>query len=266
MKFLKIFILTLLLPKTILCQQNFGYTTTQVNFRNGPGKEFQIICVLPENKKLEVLSITPNNDYIHVKENETERLGYIHKSYLTIPLTTPNIKRENSTSNINKTIVEPEEIIHWINDFENRNSPERIMEGTMQDKVNLKYENGILIINSMLFRMMSPTPLMIREYIILKDVIRIEALKTTKDDYAFVDFAIYTKEGSINMQCKEISDSYYLECPWKDRYYTEMGYISKNLRFKFPNNLADKEIDRVYNALTELFKSQGLYPKIGSLF
>ena len=266
MEFLKLFALTIILPINILSQQNFGFTTTQVNFRNGPGKEFQVISVFPVNKKIEIISIVPTKDFIHVKEIETNKSGYIHKSFISIESAISTKQSESNLTNQNHQFAKTEEIIHWLNDFEDRNSPERIMQGTLQDKVNIQFENGILEINSMIMRMMSPSPLMIQEDIILVDVIRVEALKSIKDNYTFVDFAIYTKEGSISMQCKEMSDPNYTECPWSDKYFKEKGYVSKNLRFKFPNNIAEKEIDRVYKALTELFNSQGVYPKFGSLF
>lgn len=259
---LKYFLFTIIIPIKIFAQQNYGYTTTQVNFRTGPGKEFQIICVFPKNYKLEIISTKPTNDFIYVKEIETDKLGYIHKSLISFK----SANSDNYLINQNEQYAKPEEIIHWINDFEDRNSPERIMQGTLQDKVNIQFENGILVINSMIMRMMSASPLMIKEEIILADIIRVEALKTIKDNYTFVDFAIYTKEGSILMLCKEMSDLNYLECPWSEKYFDEKGFVSKNLRFKFPNSTADNEIDRVYRALTELFNSQGLNPKIGSLF
>ncbi|MFN7540286.1 MAG: hypothetical protein ACK5RQ_09585 [Bacteroidota bacterium] len=43
------------------------------------------------------------------------------------------------------------EIIHWINSFEDNNSPERIMQGTLQDKVHTEYYNGFLTVYSMIW-------------------------------------------------------------------------------------------------------------------
>ena len=160
----------------------------------------------------------------------------------------------------------PKETIQWLNDFEDRNSPERIMQGTLKDKVNLEFENNELIINSIIWRGSNTLPLMTRERLIISDISRIEALKTIKNDFTIVDIIFYSKKGSILIQCKEFNDLNFSKCSWEEKYFLENGYTSSDLRFKFPNNIAQQEIERVYKALESFFNSQGCYPKIGSMF
>jgi hypothetical protein len=160
----------------------------------------------------------------------------------------------------------PKEIIQWLNAFEDRNSPERIMQGTLKDKVNLEFENNELIINSMIWRGSNILPLMTKERLIISDISRIEALKTIQSDFTIVDIIFYSKKGSILIECKEFNDINYSKCTWEERYFLENGYTSSDLRFKFPNNIADDEINRVYRALQSFFNSHGLYPEIGSSF
>lgn len=158
------------------------------------------------------------------------------------------------------------DIILWINNFENSNSVERIMQGTTEDKVNLGYKEGHLFINSMLWRMRGPAEY-IRGVLIIQNIVSIEAVKKYNEGNVIVSFQICTKKDSFIMECKDSKDSYFSKCDWyDDKMYAEYGFCTSELRFKFPSSSADSEIERVYKALKELVILHGGNPRIGSLF
>jgi hypothetical protein len=158
------------------------------------------------------------------------------------------------------------EIIQWLNNFENANSPERIMEGTFEDKVNLLYQDSILIINSMFFESLSGPPSKIREIFKIKDIKRIEAIQQVKDDFIIVDFQIHFDQGNIKMECKKYNEVNFSQCAGSNSFFEKYGFMSSSLRFKFPKEKCDEYTQKVYQALETLAKIHGANPKIGSLF
>jgi hypothetical protein len=168
-----------------------------------------------------------------------------------------SFSQESSTS---------DEIILWINNFENSNSVERIMQGTLEDKLHLEYKDGYLFICSMLYKM-GGQPDYIRGVLKINDIVRIEAVKKYNGDNIIVTFQICSKKDSIVMECKDSKDSYYSKCDWyDDEMYEKFGFCSSELRFKFPISSANDEIERVYKALKELVILNGGNPRVGSLF
>lgn len=165
----------------------------------------------------------------------------------------------------NEITNESVEIVRWINNFEDNNSPERIMQGTLQDKVHIEYNNGVLIIYSMIWQG-SRAPITVREIFNLKDVLRIEAQEKNIDEYVIVNFSIQVKEGSISMECRNDNQQEFSRCAFENKWFDKVGFCSKNLRFKFPKEFAQERIERVYKALNELTILNGGNPKIGSKF
>ena len=158
------------------------------------------------------------------------------------------------------------EIVQWINAFENNNSVERIMKGTMQDKVYAEYSNGILTIYSMLWQGSREPILCVREIIKIKDITRIEAKEKNTDNYTFVDIAIFVKETSISLECKKDYELQFYKSNFEEKWFEKVGFCSLNLRFKFSKESAATEINRVFKALADLCILNGGNPKIGSLY
>lgn len=82
----KLIFITLLI---INCLQGFGQSylgtiTKQVNFRNGPGQDFEIISLLRPGTQIFIVSILPENDFYNVIDIKTDSEGYVHKSYVKI--------------------------------------------------------------------------------------------------------------------------------------------------------------------------------------
>ncbi len=166
----------------------------------------------------------------------------------------------NSIAQTNK------EIIDWLNNFEDRNSPERIMKGTFEDKVNLEYDTGYLIINSMAWQGSSVPPKKLRNIIRIADITKIEALKKVNNGKVIFDINICAKYGSIGILEKESGDRDFKPAKWEQGYFNRFGYCSAEFRLKFPIETANTEVERVYKAFRKLCENHGAYPKIGSLF
>jgi hypothetical protein len=174
-----------------------------------------------------------------------------------------NICFSQSNDETNKKSLE---IIQWINSFEDNNSPEKIMKGTLQDKVHIEYINGILTIYSMIWQGSREPILSIREIIKINDITRIEAQERNVDNYTVVDIAIFVKEGSISLECKNDNEVQFYKCSFEEKWFEKVGFCSKNLRFKFSKESSETEIKRVYKALSDLCILNGGNPKIGSLY
>ena len=65
-------------------QSYLGWVTKQVNFRQGPGTEYDIIKPLAPGSQIFIVSIVPENDFYNVIDIKTDLEGYIHKSYVKI--------------------------------------------------------------------------------------------------------------------------------------------------------------------------------------
>ena len=166
----------------------------------------------------------------------------------------------------NMTIAQSnEDIINWLNNFEDRNSPERIMKGTFEDKVNLDYKDGELIVNSMVYRGSSTPAMKTRTIIKVSEITQIEALKTVKDNFTIYDINICANPGAIDILIKDANNNF-KSATWANKYFEQKGYCTSEYRLKFSINSAKEEIERVYNAFRKLSENHGINPKIGSLF
>jgi hypothetical protein len=69
---------------TCLGQSYLGWTTKQVNFRSGPGTEFEIISSLKPGSQIFIVSTETENDFYSVIDIATDKEGYLHKSFVKL--------------------------------------------------------------------------------------------------------------------------------------------------------------------------------------
>ena len=65
-------------------QSYIGWTTQQVNFRSGSGKDSKIISQLAAGNQLFVISTDSESDYYNVIDIATDKEGYVHKSFIEL--------------------------------------------------------------------------------------------------------------------------------------------------------------------------------------
>lgn len=82
----KTIILTLLLLTTFygFSQSYLGWVNKQVNFRQGPGKEFNVISSLKQGTQIFLVSLETENDFYNIIDIATDKEGYIHKSFVKL--------------------------------------------------------------------------------------------------------------------------------------------------------------------------------------
>ena len=62
-------------PKTI---------TKQVNFREGAGKEYDVIGSMKQGSQIFIVSLETDNDYYNIIDIRTNKEGYVHKSFVKV--------------------------------------------------------------------------------------------------------------------------------------------------------------------------------------
>jgi uncharacterized protein YgiM (DUF1202 family) len=80
-------VLSILFSLIVSCgfgQSYLGWTTKQVNFRSGPGTEFEIISSLKPGTQIFIVSIETENDFYSVIDIATDKEGYLHKSFVKV--------------------------------------------------------------------------------------------------------------------------------------------------------------------------------------
>ena len=65
-------------------QSYMGWTNKQVNFREGPGTEYGIISSLQGGTQLFIISLETEYDFYNVIDIETNKTGYINKSFVKL--------------------------------------------------------------------------------------------------------------------------------------------------------------------------------------
>jgi hypothetical protein len=65
-------------------QSYLGWTTKQVNFRSGPGTEYEIISSLKPGSQIFIISTETENDFYSVIDIATDKEGYLHKSFVKL--------------------------------------------------------------------------------------------------------------------------------------------------------------------------------------
>lgn len=69
---------------TTMAQSYLGTITKQVNFRQGPGKDYDIICSLKSGTQIFVVSLDTTTDFYDVIDIQTNIEGYVYKSFVNI--------------------------------------------------------------------------------------------------------------------------------------------------------------------------------------
>ena len=79
-----LFTLFLLISMVGFSQSYIGWINKQVNFREGPGTENSIIKSLKPGTQIFIVSTTAENNYLNIIDIETNKEGYVHKSYIRL--------------------------------------------------------------------------------------------------------------------------------------------------------------------------------------
>lgn len=74
----------LLMPLLNFGQSYLGKTTKQVNFRSESNSQSNIISTLNIGRQLFIISIETENDFYNVIDIETDKEGYVHKSFVRL--------------------------------------------------------------------------------------------------------------------------------------------------------------------------------------
>jgi uncharacterized protein YgiM (DUF1202 family) len=82
----KLILLTLFLLIVIsgFSQSYLGRVTKQVNFRTGPGTDYEIINSLKPGTQIFIVSVDTENDFYNIINIKTDEEGYIHKSFIKL--------------------------------------------------------------------------------------------------------------------------------------------------------------------------------------
>lgn len=68
----------------IYSQSYLGTITKQVNFREGPGSDYEIIKSLKPGNQIFISSLETENDFYSIINIATNEEGYVHKSYVKV--------------------------------------------------------------------------------------------------------------------------------------------------------------------------------------
>ncbi|MGL2963876.1 SH3 domain-containing protein [Flavobacterium sp. RSB2_4_14] len=77
-------IISLLVYNSLLSQSYLGTITKQVNFRQGPATDYGVISSLKSGTQIFIISLEMENDFYNIIDIETDKEGYIHKSFVKI--------------------------------------------------------------------------------------------------------------------------------------------------------------------------------------
>ena len=77
-------ILLLFISNCIFSQSYLGTIVKQVNFREGPGTDYEIISSLKPNTKVFISSLETDNDFYSIIDIETNKEGYVNKSFVKV--------------------------------------------------------------------------------------------------------------------------------------------------------------------------------------
>lgn len=102
--FLPIFLIVL----TSTAQSYLGTISKQVNLRDGPGTEYKIVTSLKPKTQVFIVSLDTEDDFYNVIDIASNKLGYVHKSYLVIGKEVPKSEGGLFTPSGSSTQEEPE--------------------------------------------------------------------------------------------------------------------------------------------------------------
>lgn len=69
---------------TTLAQSYLGTITKQVNFREGSGKDYDVMGSLKPGAQIFIVSLETENDYYNIIDIRTDKEGYVHKSFVKL--------------------------------------------------------------------------------------------------------------------------------------------------------------------------------------
>ncbi len=84
MKYIIFILSTLLCSLTLSAQSYLGTITKQSNFREGPGKDYDVIGSLKPGTQIFIISIETENDFYNIIDIKTNKEGYVHKSFVKL--------------------------------------------------------------------------------------------------------------------------------------------------------------------------------------
>lgn len=84
MKSLYLAISFIIFGLTVNAQSYLGTITKQVNFRAGPGSQYEIIGSLKPNSQVFIISKETEDGFYNVIDISTNKTGYVHKSFVRI--------------------------------------------------------------------------------------------------------------------------------------------------------------------------------------
>jgi len=73
-----------LLSNSGFSQSYIGNITKQVNFREGPGSDYEIIKSLKPGAQIFISSLDTDDDFYNIVDIESDIEGYVHKSYVKV--------------------------------------------------------------------------------------------------------------------------------------------------------------------------------------
>jgi uncharacterized protein YgiM (DUF1202 family) len=80
-----IFLFLLAITANLAFSQSFlGRVSKQVNFRQGPGKDYNVISSLSQGTALFIISLETTNDFYNVIDIVNDKEGYVHKSFVSV--------------------------------------------------------------------------------------------------------------------------------------------------------------------------------------
>ena len=65
-------------------QSYLGTITKQVNFREGAGKEYDVIGSMKPGSQIFIVSLETENDFYNIIDIRTNKEGYVHKSFVKV--------------------------------------------------------------------------------------------------------------------------------------------------------------------------------------
>lgn len=79
------FLIILLLTSSLCFSQSYlGWITKQVNFRIGPGTDYELISVLKPGTQIFIESLDSENDFYTIIDIATNKEGFVHKSFIKL--------------------------------------------------------------------------------------------------------------------------------------------------------------------------------------
>lgn len=84
MKYLLSFLVVFFFSVAATGQASLGRVSKQVNFREGPGTDYKIIKPLNQGAQVFIISSNLENDFYNIIDINSNKEGYVHKSYIKI--------------------------------------------------------------------------------------------------------------------------------------------------------------------------------------